>query len=100
MTTDPLPGLHDDLGVLAVALVPFRFNGTVVAGSLLMLRAVRPGLGKPAWRGRHVILRPGGRVTFSGEGIRHETNRSRLRGPGRACPGRVQQSPVIPGFAA
>ncbi len=56
--------------------------------------------GKPVWRGRHVIPRPGGRVTLSGEGIRHETNGSRLRGPGRACPGRVQQRPVIPGFAA
>jgi hypothetical protein len=56
--------------------------------------------GKPAWQGRHVIPRPGRRVTLSGEGIRHETNRSRLRSPGCACPGRVQQCPVIPGFAA
>jgi len=39
MTADPLPGLHDDLGVLAVALVPFSIDGTVVTGSLLMLRA-------------------------------------------------------------
>jgi hypothetical protein len=73
MTADPFAALHDQLGVLAAALTA---------------------------RDRHVIPRPGERVTLSGEGIRHETNRSRLRSPGRACPGRVQQCPVIPGFTA
>jgi hypothetical protein len=66
MSADPLASLHDDLGVLAVALVPFSIDGTVVTGSLLMLRAAGPaGPGQtrlagppchpPAGRARHII---------------------------------------------